>query len=329
MISARNYAAHAEAGIVRWASSPFDYKHRDYDTFFCTLIAKSIKDAVHFAIPDNGEIFDDDLKGLDGVKARLPYPLITVEYYVDDTKSQQCDAAPVYSPRRLVLACEATIDGISELQEKMGLVSPSNIFEAFPDNEVTQFIVMNEIDRIWVPCAMSWVMPATWDYSPGGKLFPVEPLVENRSKKLVAGVPVPALPGLYAWMQQEYGEELALRQGMHDISGEVRAVLELCEALTCSNVVTETIQSANAKANAKRAKNGKLPIYETKTLSIEVPKSAQKTGAKRGDRSSPRQHLRRGHIRKLQDDRRVWVNSCAVGSPEIGRIDKSYNVFSS
>ena len=64
LISARNYAAQAEAGLRKWARAPANYKNRDFDVFFAELAAGIIKNAVHFAIPDNGEIFDDDLKGL-------------------------------------------------------------------------------------------------------------------------------------------------------------------------------------------------------------------------------------------------------------------------
>jgi hypothetical protein len=66
------------------------------------------------------------------------------------------------------------------------------------------------------------------------------------------------------------GFDQTFRESLHDIGGEVRAVLELCEALACSNVKIDTIQHENKKANAKRAKNGKIPIYATKTLSLMV-----------------------------------------------------------
>ena len=117
---------------------------------------------------------------------------------------------------------------------------------------------------------------------------------------------------------------------MHNLTGEITAVLEFCEALMCSNVNAETIQHENKKANKKRVKKGKLPIYDTKILSIEVPvKTSRRQGYdKIEDRSSPRQHLRRGHIRRLSDGRNIWVNSCVVGSINTGRIDKDYHIFS-
>jgi len=118
----------------------------------------------------------------------------------------------------------------------------------------------------------------------------------------------------------------ALKECARDISGEVLAVLEMCEALTCSNVKIDTLQECNKKVNAKRIKKGKLPIYETKVLSLDFNKSRSLIGRQVSDRASPRQHLRRGHIRNINDDKRIWVNSCIVGSSELGKIDKSYNL---
>lgn len=41
---------------------------------------------------------------------------------------------------------------------------------------------------------------------------------------------------------------------------------------------------------------------------------------------SDMQHLRRGHIRTLADQRRIWVNACVVGQPSVGRIEKRYRI---
>lgn len=42
--------------------------------------------------------------------------------------------------------------------------------------------------------------------------------------------------------------------------------------------------------------------------------------------ASPRQHLRRGHIRRHPTAGNLWVNSCVVGDPSNGVINKSYAV---
>lgn len=109
----------------------------------------------------------------------------------------------------------------------------------------------------------------------------------------------------------------------------VLAVLELCEALSCSNVDSEVMEPVDQRKNAKRIKQGKLPMYETRRLVIKAPITRVAASPAQGDsdRQGPREHLRRGHIRRLQDGRRIWVQSCVVGSRENGVIHKSYAVM--
>lgn len=101
-------------------------------------------------------------------------------------------------------------------------------------------------------------------------------------------------------------------------------LLELLEALSCKNVSMVNYQEASI-ANAKRIKAGKLPIYETKILVLKTPQTVSKGQPGGGAHASPRQHLRRGHIRRLPFGN-IWVNSCVVGDPAKGRIEKSYQV---
>ena len=100
---------------------------------------------------------------------------------------------------------------------------------------------------------------------------------------------------------------------------------ELIEALSCRNVSTDIYQEEH-KSNKKRISKGKLPFYETKTLVVYTHKS---TGARQHNgkdtQASRRQHLRRGHIRRLESGN-VWVNACVVGDPEQGNIRKKYQV---
>jgi hypothetical protein len=105
-----------------------------------------------------------------------------------------------------------------------------------------------------------------------------------------------------------------------------RALLELCEALSCSNVTSDVLQPASSK-NAKRISDKKLPIYETRCLSIIAPTTTSgRSEGLGGTHRSPRQHLRRGHIRIIAEERKIWVNSCVVGAKSQGVIEKTYTV---
>lgn len=100
------------------------------------------------------------------------------------------------------------------------------------------------------------------------------------------------------------------------------AVLFLILALQCCNVQLETIPAPVA-LNKKRLAHGKLPFVEYKILTVAGRQTAF-TGE--GTHASPRQHIRRGHIRRISDNRTVWVNQCLVGNPNKGFIVKDYRV---
>lgn len=96
------------------------------------------------------------------------------------------------------------------------------------------------------------------------------------------------------------------------------------EVFSCSNVVT--IEHKPPKMiNDKRKKKGKAPFFSYRTLHVTGDSSAKESSSK-GTHASPRLHLRRGHIRKLPDGRRVWVTSCLVGDKTKGFAAHDYKV---
>lgn len=105
-----------------------------------------------------------------------------------------------------------------------------------------------------------------------------------------------------------------------------RSVLELVEALSCNNVAAEVVERVDPAVNARRRRQGKLPLYEVHRLVVKVGDVAHAIGAPIGDRNGPREHLRRGHVRRLPDGRKVWVQACVVGSRALGRVEKTYAV---
>jgi hypothetical protein len=52
-------------------------------------------------------------------------------------------------------------------------------------------------------------------------------------------------------------------------------------------------------------------------------------GQAAGSHTSPRFHVRRGHVRRLPDGRTTWVKQCTVGDARIGKIDKDYRIRAS
>lgn len=105
----------------------------------------------------------------------------------------------------------------------------------------------------------------------------------------------------------------------------INAVIGLMAALSCTNVVKEHNQP-NVALNKKRESRGKHPFSSYYTLKIKTAFN-KNPGTKTGSHASPREHLRRGHIRRLAD-KTVWVNSCVVGNHELGIIKKDYALVS-
>ena len=87
----------------------------------------------------------------------------------------------------------------------------------------------------------------------------------------------------------------------------------------------EVIQQASPKNN-RRILDGKLPIWEVKTLVLKTPVTRTVSEYQGGTHASPRQHIRRGHYRHYKSGKIAWVRDCIVGSLEKGFVHKDYRV---
>ena len=298
-----------------------DYR---YDAKVAEWLANRIRGAVHFSLPDGGRILGDGLKGIAGSEIHLPYPEITIEYFVSEEPKEIEDTETVHSPRRVAWAAEMATDAAHAWLRQMhphwrGRV---DTFAGMCDSVICVATVF-EHNGMWLPASMSLMLPTRgWDQEGEGVIEPLRPRMTGNRMQMTPQV---LFPSMYGPMVKKYGIDLALRYGVNDVSAEASALLEMIEALTCSNVGITTAQTANAAVNERRVRSGKLPIYETKVLTIETPKTTRSaTTIGCGDRSSPRQHLRRGHIRELGSGKRIWVTSCVVGSA--GFVHKRYRV---
>ena len=103
---------------------------------------------------------------------------------------------------------------------------------------------------------------------------------------------------------------------------------ELCEALTCTNVRESVIQRAKPGLNERRIRDGKLPILETKILTLDLPISKRvKLPHQGGTHAIPiGTQLCRGHIRGWPNDptRNIWIDDYARGTGDV--IKKTYKV---
>lgn len=118
------------------------------------------------------------------------------------------------------------------------------------------------------------------------------------------------------------GIEIGVDDILNDNAQEGQALMMLLTALACSNVKTQIVLPPDA-LNKKRIRNSKPPFRSHHILVIGEKPANKTTGD--GSHASPRQHLRRGHIRKLEN-KNVWVNACVVGSATNGVATKDYSI---
>ena len=315
MISAKNYAAQCERDLLLLRKSfTDDARRRMY-----AELAIGINKSVHFATSDNGIIFDSGLKGLCGINLRLPYPKITVEYAITKVSKELPEdfesayGKHIMSTKALVLVNEIEGDELDIFIEDLKNNSFGRIVLSEPmmswihttDRVVQFFPFAGFKDAYWSPGSVQVILNSEWKAEDGSMQLFYLPLDE-----------IPPGP-----MDGTYLSHLCKVAFAHTYG-----VLEFLEALTCKNVKQSIHQEAR-KNNDKWVRLGKLPMYETKVLTIDTTEKEYigSSGGSGRSHASPRQHLRRGHIRKLESGN-IWVNSCVVGSAENGRLDKSYKV---
>jgi len=107
---------------------------------------------------------------------------------------------------------------------------------------------------------------------------------------------------------------------LSDFSDEIGALLCLLNSLQCSNV---KIENHVPKSNGKKIKTPHA-FDSYHFLTIDPPKQPPGTRGS-GSHRSPREHLRRGHIRRLED-RKIWVNASVVCAGAAGKVLKDYRV---
>jgi hypothetical protein len=126
-------------------------------------------------------------------------------------------------------------------------------------------------------------------------------------------------------LEDSSGSEVAARV-LSDARDEVSMLLQTCVVLNCANVTTAEI-AAPKLINRKRQGKGKPPFFSYHVLQISAPRA---TGVSSGgeQHASPRAHLRRGHVRRLEE-RTVWVRPAMVNpgaAVAAGSVEKGYAI---
>lgn len=106
------------------------------------------------------------------------------------------------------------------------------------------------------------------------------------------------------------------------IAISVRNYYRFMNMCQCSNVEFAPAEGCERGEMKKRRSLG-FDEYKVMMVSSHIRAKAEARG---GSHASPREHLRRGHIRRIDDERRVWVNATVVCPGSSGKIEKDYAI---
>jgi len=312
-----------------------------HETVKIVNLMRDMHDAVKFIAPLDGRFINDSLSQEDANETmeafakylkmfRLPYRRMVVEYQSQATLKGK----PTGGFIRTVLYAEehtkpdgqqgaSVIAGYRLPNANGWAISPVSLFIPYE----SEYKLLTDVEGK-TPAEYLSEMVGSGDSVLGQRL--IGELVSGRGKARRAletevTLWLPTYSGRTK-VVQEHGQKPYTWMMAQHLWGESLSLLELCAVLNCSNIDTDTVHPP-AKLNAKRERNGKLPYFEYKVLMVRDPaQGVTRAGFTVTDRRHPRQHLRRGHIRRYQTGKSVWINQMVVGSARDGIIQKDYAV---
>ncbi len=298
MITAKNYAAKAQRDMYS-VIKHFERRGWEVDAGSLSMIVNSIDEAVHFSLPEKGVLFQTDLRSISDQHIRLPFPKVTLEFDLPvDNFGSKC----------VIVAQEVNK---TELQDYRKLNIDSDIVI------LVITIAYNTNFNQWATLPYCYAIPSSWNDS-----------VDDGDPLSFKPICLTMLPNMEKELITQTGNGERLSRAFANYNSGI--VLGFIEALSCSNITFEPINKINPLKNEKRVKSGKLPIFETNVLTIKTPLNRKVTNNDTTGltKNSPREHLRRGHIRRLDENRKIWVNACVVNAgSKNGKIVKSYNII--
>ena len=121
----------------------------------------------------------------------------------------------------------------------------------------------------------------------------------------------------------EHNDFLAARKSeeelVYDIASEGQCLMHMLSALTCKNIEITAPKRDNKKTN-----KGSLPFDEYRRFVVTSSRNGMALcDGQQDDRRGPREHLRRGHIRRIESGN-IWINSTIVNPGASGKIEKQY-----
>jgi len=332
-VQALNYCAHAIEDLLEFEKSI------RYSAPMSAQVLKRLIDmlqnSVKFILPNCGELVDpESLRQSHLDLARLPFPCVAFEAPWE--KEHGIDMLGGYqetlATKRIALCWEA----LPEFEVRPGLY---NVLEDFPEGGVFLLAIF------WTPESKKWQVDFGGVFLPYQNTFrelnmedllpasrianaaAIEAGLAKTKSKQFSGEPVYLLPELFESAIEYLGNrQKALARLMMNSRDEALVFIQACSVINCANVTPADIE-APAALNKKRKANGKQPFFSYKVLQLadERRESGARDGSG-GQHASPRMHLRRGHLRRLES-KSIWVRPTMVNAEsKRGAVFKDYAV---
>ena len=267
---------------------------------FVADVIKYLQQSIKFVLPENGKFYDMiETKSL--VSGAASFGNTTGRFAV-----LQDHEAESWAPPYKLTAYEYTINMLSQELNPGELKSSKRILLTV-DFEDSTFILL----VIWFDSMRSW--------SPVFGCLQVHKPIVVEDGCIADGVMDVLLPS------SEQGESEVVKA----IVPEMAALIQAFIFMRCNNVYVKTLPTP-IRLNKSRRKKGKPPLFEYKVLEVKESKGIiyeSEPGSMK--RTSPRIHLRRGHIRTFQNGDSTYVSPCVVGNKKQGMIHKDYAAQSS
>lgn len=332
-VQALNYCAHAIEDLRELEASLRGTAPESARVF--RRVIDMLQHSVKFILPNCCNLIDpDELKQAHLDLIRLPFPCVAFEapWEKEDGIDQLGEFQQTPATKRIALCWDASL----EYELLPGL---NSVLKAFPEGGV--FV----IPIYWGPEHRRWTVAL------GGSFVPYENTVQDvnleeslpasriaHAATIEAGLAKPKakqfrsepfylLPEFYERTLAAYGgdREKAYAQIILDSRDEVQTVVQACSVINCANVTTAEIQ-APAALNKKRQEKGKQPFFTYKVLQLSDERREAGKGGAGGSHGSPRMHLRRGHLRRLES-KVIWVRPSMVNAgSNAGVVLKDYAV---
>lgn len=301
-----NYSAHAIEDLEPKLEI---YRQHGKETgLLVNTFLKLLNTSVKFILPEDGIFIDRD-KFSERIinETHLPYPVIACEFKSSNRAFNESQNT-LRSSKRIALAIDSKF--FNKDAEPGCLIWPISYLDELKTWEIS-----------WVGVSLPYGKADVNSQTYNKETMDHGAIINYPIKVMYLGEAgygnLKNLEGK-GFTEKQINEQISI-----DVFDELRAVVELSNILNCKNIEKEDIKQPE-KLNKKRREKKRLPFFDYKVLKVKNNQRVDATSSESA-RQSPRQHMRRGHIRHLKD-KNIWVSSCIVGSSNKGLIIKDYLV---